>query len=127
MYRWLFVLALLLTACGGATTPAAQTKTVDGVTIALDAKNEATMNKPQTWLITLTDAAGAPIDNADVYLDLAMPSMTMGQNKPLATPQGNGVYQAEGVYSMGGVWRVTVHAEVAGVDHAAEFDITVGE
>ena len=85
------------------------------------------LNQQQTWLVTLTDAAGQPIDNADVYIELDMPVMTMGQNNPLASAKGSGTYQAEGLYSMSGDWHVIVHADVNGSDHAALFNINVTE
>jgi nitrogen fixation protein FixH len=123
---------LALAACGttGSTGSAApgQTLTVDGITINLQAQPaQAVLNQQQTWLVTLTDAAGQPIDNADVYIELDMPSMKMGQNNPLASAKGNGTYQAEGLYSMSGEWHVIVHADVNGSDHAALFNINVTE
>ena len=134
MQRFLVLigLALALAACGGTASnggpPAGQTLTVDGITIGLQPQPaQAVVNQRQTWLVTLADAAGRPIENADVYLELDMPSMTMGQNNPLATPKGNGVYQAEGLYSMSGEWHVIVHAEVDGTDHPALFTIEVKE
>ena len=134
MRRFLLLLGLTLTlaACGtsgsAGGTQSDQTLTVDGITFALQAQPTPTVvNQQQTWLVTLTDAAGQPIDNADVYLELAMPAMPMGQNNPLATPKGNGTYAAAGLYSMGGEWHVTVHAEINGTDHSALFIINVSE
>lgn len=131
MRRFLLLIGLLtLAACGmndstGSATPG-QIMTVDGITINLQTQPaQAVINQPQTWLVTLTDAAGQPIENADVYIELDMPAMKMGQNNPLATAKGNGAYQAEGLYSMDGEWHVIVHAEVGGSDHAAMFIIKV--
>ncbi len=134
MRRFLLVLILALTlaACGqtesAGSLATGQTLTVDGVTINLQAlPAQAVQNQQQTWLITLTDAAGKPIENADVYLELEMPAMPMGQNNPLATPKGSGTYQAQGLYSMGGAWHVVVHADFNGTDHIAQFTINVNE
>jgi nitrogen fixation protein FixH len=76
-------------------------------------------------LIRLSDAEGQPVDGADVYLDLTMPAMPMGVNKPIAEPQGGGVYRAQGIFDMAGDWKLTVVAEVAGKEHRATFDAAV--
>jgi hypothetical protein len=119
------LLLVMLAGCGGTQKAADQTQTVDGLTITLTALAEPEMSKPQRWTVKLADAAGKPVTGADVYLDLIMTAMTMGQNKPLASDNGDGTYSAEGVYSMGGEWQVVVHAEVAGVDHVATFNVSV--
>jgi hypothetical protein len=127
MKRWMItgLLLVILAGCGGTAKPAGQTQTVDGLTITLTALAEPAMSKPQQWTVKLADAAGQPVTGADVYLELIMTTMTMGQNKPLASDNGDGTYSAAGVYSMDGEWHVAVHAEVAGVEHVATFNVSV--
>jgi hypothetical protein len=130
MKRWMItgLLLVMLAGCGGTQNAAAgQTQTVDGLAITLTALAAPAMGTPQQWTVKLADAAGKPVTGADVYLDLIMTAMTMGQNKPLASDNGDGTYSAEGVYSMGGEWQIVVHAEVDGVDHAATFNVSVAE
>ena len=130
MKRWIItgLLLVMLAGCGGTQSAAAgQTQTVDGLTITLTPLAEPAMGMPQQWTVKLADAAGQPVTGADVYLDLIMTAMTMGQNKPLASDNGDGTYSAAGVYSMGGEWQVVVHAEVDGVDHVATFDVSVAK
>ncbi len=129
-----FLIVFMLVACGNNVQPTAkpaaqptnQQQTVDGISITLTEQIAPAINKQQAWIIAL-QRDGKPIDNADVYLDLDMPSMPMGQNKPLAVAQGNGSYKAEGTYTMGGLWHVTVHATIDGKDIAAKFDVNVPE
>lgn len=129
MKRYLtLLLAFLLAACGQsapAGLPAPVTKTVDGISVTLAASQNPSVNAAQEWVVTLKDAAGQPITGADVFLDLLMPAMPMGQNKPLATPRGDGTYVAQGVYSMSGAWHVVVHAEIAGTEHEIVFEVDV--
>ncbi|HYF62455.1 MAG TPA: FixH family protein [Herpetosiphonaceae bacterium] len=130
MQRLILIIGLLalLAGCGGAQGGASeQTQTVDGLAITLIGQPEPATGKPQKWTVKLADSSGQPVKGADVYLDLIMTSMTMGQNKPLATDNGDGTYTAEGVYSMGGAWQVVVHAEVDGADRVATFEVSVAD
>lgn len=122
-----FVVCIALLGCGRDTSadPVMQLHTVDGVTIVLESQPHPVMAMPQTWTVRLSDSAGTPINDAEVYLDLVMPGMPMGQQKPIATPAGAGRYVASGVYTMDETWQVVVHAAIAGVDHQATFSITV--
>lgn len=124
--RWWVVCAVLV-GCGrsASSAPALQIQTVNDITITLEYKRMPVMMEAQTWTVRLSDSQGVPIDGADVYLDLVMPGMAMGQQKPLATAQGSGRYLATGFYSMDSQWQVVVHAEVAGVDTQATFTIDV--
>jgi hypothetical protein len=131
--RSLFISAwilVLLTGCGTQNVNSnidVQTKTVDGLVIALEAPKVTKLLDTASFLITLTDATGKPVEGADVYLELLMPAMPMGTNKPVATVEGPGKYRAQGVFDMIGDWQVTVHANVEGKDHAAMFISKVEE
>lgn len=125
----LALLALLaMAACGSpAAPPARYEQTVDGLTIALEATESPRLNASERLLVTLTDAQGRPVDGADVYVDLDMPVMPMGTNRPIAEPQGEGRYLASTAYTMVGEWELTVVAEVDGEEHRAMFEITAVE
>lgn len=132
MKYWLIlgVMVIGLVGCGsksGAAIPAPQTRTVDGFAISLTSQAKAEINTAQQWIVTIVDTNGQPVTGADVFLDLVMSGMTMGQNKPLATDNGDGTYTADGLYSMGGEWQVAVHASIDDTDHIAVFEITVPE
>lgn len=128
MHRFVWmIVCMALVSCGRAASPAIAraTHTVNGITIVLESHPRPVMAMPQTWTVILTDAAGTPIDGADVYLDLIMPGMPMGQQKPLALPAGSGRYVATGAYTMDETWEVIVHAEIDRVDYPASFLIPV--
>ncbi|MHB8845229.1 MAG: FixH family protein [Nitrospirota bacterium] len=60
---------------------------------------------------------GKPVSGADVTLDLTMPGMVMGENKPRLSPAGGGRYAGKGVVvrcpSGIKIWKaqVTIHAK----------------
>lgn len=51
--------------------------------IALEAVAAPKMNDTQELIVTLTDASGAPVEGADVYLDLDMPASRWARTAPL--------------------------------------------
>lgn len=108
-------ICLLLAACNQSAAPAASTtrqqQTVEGLTITLEMAAQPELNRPQHFVVTLTDAQGQFVDDADVYLELEMTEHPMGNNKPITTAQGLGTYDAEAVYTMTGPWTITVVAE----------------
>lgn len=113
-----------LAACDGGARPGYTTRqqTVEGLTITLEQPQEVEILKDYEIFVTLTDAAGHPVDGASVFLDLTMPAMPMGANQPLAEPLGQGRYRVKGVFTMEGDWQVSVHANVAGKEYVARFD-----
>jgi hypothetical protein len=62
----------------------------------------------QTVRVAITDAAGAPVDNATIQIDGGMPQHGHGlPTRPRVTRAlGNGLYEIEGVrFNMGGWWE----------------------
>jgi hypothetical protein len=54
-------------------------------------------------------ADGAPVEGAEVTVDVWMEEMGHGlSDPPVVTEEGDGVYRATFVYPMSGVWTVTV-------------------
>ena len=127
--RWCIVLILAAVLCAACGQPAGmrQSQTVDGLTITFEHPRELPINREQEMTITLTDASGKPVDGAIVALDLLMPAMPMGQNKPLADPLGGGRYRVRAAYSMLGDWKTTVRATINGKTYEAAFDQLVVE
>ncbi len=129
MIRTLLALALIavaLAGCGDAPL-ARQKQTVDGVTIFLEAPAQIKINQEVTMFVTLVASDDRVINGATVSLDLLMPEMPMGQNRPLADGIGGGRYRVRTTYSMLGTWRTTVVAVIAGKQYRATFDQQVGQ
>src|SRR5690242_14528829 len=66
----------LLVGCGGGGAPAGTTsqQTIDGLTIALERPQQIAVLRDYEYLVTLTDAAGKPVEGATVYLEQDMPA-----------------------------------------------------
>ncbi len=118
------LLVFLLSACGAASTTS-RTVIVDELSISLEMTAAPRINTAQSFSVTLRDRAGQPLDADEVYLDLTMPAMPMGTNRPIAERQGPGQYLASSAYTMVGEWEITVVARIAGHDHRALFTIEV--
>lgn len=83
---------------------------------------------PNTLLVTVRDAAGAPLDVQKVVLTIDMIEMDMGTTSLDAAPDGAGRYVArESWLSMVGDWHVRVSVRrIDGDDVDAEFTVPVG-
>ena len=128
--RYVLVLfcALSIATCassGSAPSTIRQQQTSNGVSIILERATEPKLNQAQAFTIRLLDSTQAPIEGANVYLDLTMPADPMGTNRPIATPQGAGVYTAQSAFIMVGEWAITVVANVNGTEHRVVFAATV--
>ena len=65
----------------------------------------------QTMRVSITNAAGSPVDNATIQVDGGMPQHGHGlPTRPRVTRAlGNGLYEIEGVrFNMGGWWKFTL-------------------
>jgi len=64
--------------------------------------------KTTNFLVTLFDAGGTPVSDANVVLDLSMPGMYHGENRPPCRLAEKGEYLCQGYFVMGGLWEVVV-------------------
>src|SRR4051794_21349128 len=114
-----------LTGCGGAGSPATklvtQKQVVDQLTIALEAPEKPPLLAEQDLVIELTDQGGQPIDGAQVWLALVMPTMQHSPNEPDAVAAGPGRYKASVLFTMVGNWNIEIHATVLGQEYIATF------
>ena len=118
----IFILLGLLTGCASTMH---REQSVDGLTIGLDHSSIVPINTDQELLITLHDELGNPVNDAVVALDLVMPEMPMGQNKPLADPLGDGRYKVHALYTMTGNWTLHVRVMHQGKEYVAIFEQAV--
>ena len=102
------VLPTLLAACGGTTTPAADTSTKP-VNIKFESKPTPASVGDTELIFTVTDANGKPVEGATVEVSADHTDMTgMGMNGT-ATDQGFGKYSINANFSMSGNWKLTVY------------------
>ncbi len=121
----LLVAARALSSCGRTTSAPNKTITqrqsMQQLTIALETPERPALLTEQELLVTLTDPNGKPVDGAEVWLGLIMPTMQMSPNEPDATPGGNGQYRVKAIFTMAGTWSLEVHATVQGQEYVATF------
>ena len=96
---------LFLAGCGAKPVGSlSQTQGDLSATLSFDPDPPAMMTS-ELLTLALTDAAGQPVDGAEVTFDLTMPAMQMPPNQPAATSAGDGLYQAEATLTMSGGWQ----------------------
>ena len=77
--------------------------------ISLSTDPNPTRAGKATFIISVNDTHGNPIDNAQVTFDLNMTTMNMGKQAGTAFSQGNGKYAVTGNLSMRGPWRLSAN------------------
>ena len=75
--------------------------------------------------LTVRDASGQPFSGAKVLFDLTMPSMMMPRNTAEVTDQGDGVYTARVVFTMGGAWSIGTYVKRDGETAQAFYPLDI--
>lgn len=119
------VLPILLAACGGAATPAADSS-AGPVTIKLETRPAPASAGDAELIFTITDASGRPVEGAAVDVSADHTDMTgMGMNGS-ATDQGFGKYAINANFSMSGNWKLIVYVRNRqGLDYKEDIEIKV--
>lgn len=123
----MFVGVLALAACnGGSPTQSAPASGNSLVNIELNTNPESPATGQVELLVTVTDAAGKPVDNAEVSL-LASHTEHSGMDmNGKAAAQGNGRYAITADFGMSGKWLVTVEVRGVGADVVRkDFDLAL--
>ena len=82
----------------------------------------------QTVRVAITDAAGAPVDDATIQVDGGMPQHGHGlPTRPRVTRAlGNGLYEIEGVrFNMGGWWEFKLAINAASGSDVVTFNLAL--
>jgi hypothetical protein len=125
MRRVLLLIAIAVVLVGCTPPIVRQKQVVDGVTIFLEGPEQISLDREVELIVTVVAADERVINNAIVTLDLVMPEMPMGQNRPLADGLGGGRYRIRTTYSMIGNWHTTVIAKIDGKEYRAKFTQSV--
>ncbi|MEI8308509.1 MAG: FixH family protein [Chloroflexales bacterium] len=127
------LLATCLTSCAAPVLPPLADGVVrvqqvrEGLTFTLDSQSAPRKNTTQHLRITLVDADGRPVENANIYFDMTMNMLCLSDGKPVANAVGRGGYEVDVVYVMAGDWKVTAVATLGDRDLRATFPIHVTE
>lgn len=119
-----FVWSVLLTACGGAATPADITP-VKPVNITVSTDPNPVMAGDAELVFAIIDAEGNPIEGATVDVSADHTDMTGMNMDGAATDQGGGKYAIHANFSMSGNWKITVYVRKDGLDYKEDIDFKV--
>ena len=80
-------------------------------------------NTPTYFSVSLADAKGQPVSDANIGLDLTMPSMWMPPNQLDMKAGAAGKYVADGFFTMRGLWRIEVIITRGGQKQSVLFNV----
>jgi hypothetical protein len=131
------LLALLgLAACGGESSTTGGNEGAQGtpaqgaaggdLQISLITDPSPPKSGPATIAVEIKDAAGKPVDGAQVSISANHVGMSHGGIEGELTPAGSGRYEAKGSFSMSGTWRAEVQVTPqGGTAKTRSFDLQV--
>jgi hypothetical protein len=73
-----------------------------------------TPDTPTPFLVVVTDAQGATIDNAQLVSQAWMTNMSMAPSRIFTTPEGQGTYLIRITLDMVGPWMIAVSMQANG-------------
>jgi len=92
----------------------AETRQMDGLTLSLTTAPEKPKAGDVLLRLKVTDQAGKPVTNAQVWFVYTMPMPGMTDSKATARHTKDGLYEGTVMFGMGGTWLVTVNLTVPG-------------
>jgi Cu(I)/Ag(I) efflux system membrane fusion protein len=111
----------------GSKKEGAETRQINGLTLALATAPEHPKAGNVLLKLTLTDQAGKPVANAQVLFVYTMPMPGMTDSKAAARHTKDGLYEGTVLFGMGGTWVVTVNVTVPGRPPVVEkYQFSVG-
>ena len=97
-------------------------ETGDGMTIEFDAQPKPVAAMSELTFIVNLSRGGSPVTDASTALDLSMPGMFMGKNRPVLKQLYDGRYEGRGIITRCPSGKKTWQAEVT-VEHAGKTDV----
>jgi nitrogen fixation protein FixH len=119
------LLVLVGAGCASHNTPAPAASTAQWRIALASAPASPRQLDPAQFNVQIADSSGRPVSGASVTVQLAMPTMDMGQNQVTAQAGAAGVYTAMGRFTMPGDWQLTVQADKGALHQSQSFPITV--
>jgi Cu(I)/Ag(I) efflux system membrane fusion protein len=111
----------------GSKKEGAETRQVNGLTLALTTAPEHPKSGDVLLKVKLTDQSGKPVTNAQVGFVYTMPMPGMTDSKAVARHTADGLYEGKVMFGMGGTWVVTVNVTAPGRPPVAEqYQFSVG-
>jgi len=98
----------------------AETRQTAGFSLTLTTRPEKPKAGELLLRLKLTDQAGKPVTNAQVFFVYTMPMPGMADSKATARHTKDGIYEGTVMFGMGGTWVVTVNVTVSGRPPIAE-------
>ena len=98
----------------------AETRQTAGFSLTLTTRPEKPKAGELLLRLKLTDQAGKPVTNAQVFFVYTMPMPGMADSKATARHTKDGIYEGTVMFGMGGTWVVTVNVTVSGRSPIAE-------
>jgi hypothetical protein len=99
--------------------------TGEGMTIEFDIQPKPVSAMSELTFIVNLSRGGSPVTDASAALDLSMPGMFMGKNRPVLKQVYDGRYEGKGIItrcpSGGKTWQAEVTVERAGKTAVASF------
>jgi Cu(I)/Ag(I) efflux system membrane fusion protein len=92
----------------------AETRQMDGLTLSLITVPEKPKAGDVLLRLNVTDQAGKPVTNAQVFFFYTMPMPGMTDSKATARHTKEGLYEGTVLFGMGGTWVVTVNVTIPG-------------
>jgi len=92
-------------------------------TVALDSADPAPPDLDENdWILSVSDAAGSPVEGCLLTATPWMPDHGHGSNNPESTDEGGGSYSIVGLdFIMAGYWEVGVQVDCGGETDTVEF------
>jgi hypothetical protein len=97
-------------------------ETVEGMTIEFDIQPKPVATMSELTFIVNLSRGGSPVTDASTALDLSMPGMFMGKNRPVLKQVYDGRYEGRGIITKCPSGKKTWQAEVT-VEHAGKTDV----
>ena len=94
-------------------------ETGDGMTIEFDAQPKPVAAMSELTFIVNLSRGGSPVTDASTALDLSMPGMFMGKNRPVLKQVYDGRYEGKGIITRCSSGKKTWQADVT-VKHAGK-------